>query len=102
MRTDAHSLCTLDQVIRGCKVMAEQTVAMSIDTFMSATIDDIDLRRRVLNKTQRELCRKADVSPHTYSRMVLGHCEPTIATLRKLSVALDEWAAVEPQGARRA
>jgi predicted transcriptional regulator len=75
---------------------------MSIDTLMSATIDDIDLRRRVLNVTQRDLCKAAIVSPHTYSRMVRGYCEPTFATLRKLSGALDEMQAASPQGARRA
>jgi transcriptional regulator with XRE-family HTH domain len=56
----------------------------------------------VLNVTQADLCTKADVSPHTYSRMVLGRCEPTFATLRKLSGALDQLAAAEPLGARRA
>jgi predicted transcriptional regulator len=82
--------------------MTEPTVPMSIDTLMVCAIEDIDLRRRVLNVTQADLCREADVSPHTYSRMVLGHCEPTFATLRKLSGALDQLAAAEPLGARRA
>ena len=52
---------------------------------------DIEMRRRRLGITQRDLCLEADVNQSTYSRYQNGR-EPTSRIMSKLNSALDRMA----------
>lgn len=55
---------------------------------MSQRMNSIDLERRVLNVSQKDLCAQARVAPSTYVRIKQGRVSPTERTLERLSNAL--------------
>lgn len=53
------------------------------------TIDQIDERRRAAGLTQKELCRRARVNETTYSQVKTKKRDCYMATLQRLTRALD-------------
>jgi transcriptional regulator with XRE-family HTH domain len=58
-------------------------------------------RRSALNLSQAELARRAGIRVETLNRIERGHTTPDFTTLRKLTVALKDFAAAKSRSRTR-